>query len=331
MSSKPKIVVLGGGTGTFTVLSGLKKYDVDLTAVVSVADDGGSTGILRDELGVLPPGDIRQCLVALAAGDDVLRTLFTYRFHEGSLSGQNFGNLFLSALEKITGDPLAAVREAHRILQVKGRVLPVSSQASCLFAELMDGTIVEGEHAIDQTDRPRSPIRRCFLSPSIRANPEALAAIREADAIVMGPGDVYTSLIPVLLIEGVIEALAASQGRRLFVINLMTKKGQTDGYGAVKFCETVLQYCSPARLDAVFINNDLPTQDLLDRYTVLGERVVIDDIDESGCLCKSVIRKSFLAKDNVKSVAGDKLRRSLIRHDSERLAESIVEFIAENR
>lgn len=317
---KKKIVVLGGGTGTFTVLSGLKRYPIDISAIVSVADNGGSTGILRDELGVLPPGDIRQCLVALSAGDDVLRNLFNYRFHEGSLAGQNFGNLFLSALEKVSGDPLTAIREAHLILNVRGRVIPVSSVASNVFAELQDGTVVEGEHAIDTTEL-RTRIQRCFLSPSVPANPDAVQAIAEADVIVLGPGDLYTSLIPVCLVDGVCQALAASSAKKVYVVNLVTKKGQTSGFTAKTFCDVLSAHLGPAKIDDVIVNNASPQAELLAKYEQSGDRLVEDDADG---MPFRVHRAPLLAETIIDRIPGDRIQRSLLRHDPMKLAEAIL-------
>ena len=320
---KPKIVVLGGGTGTFTTLSGLKAHDVDLTAVVSIADDGGSTGRLRDELGVLPPGDIRQCLVALASGDDGLRHLFNYRFSEGSLDGHHFGNLFLSALEKIYGNPIQAISAAHRILRVKGRVIPVSAQASSLFAELEDGTVVEGEHAIDIKDNQRAEIRDCFLDPVVIANPEALEAIAEADAIVLAPGDLYTSLVPVLLVQGVTEAIAECKGPVVYVLNLVAKPGQTNGYTAKKFIEKLKKYINPAKIDTVIINSAPIPEAVLARYTKVGEHIIKDDLNGEF----KIFREDVLAENIARPIAGDRLERSLLRHDPVKLAKVIINVI----
>jgi len=306
------------------VLSGLKRYPVDLSAIVSIADNGGSTGVLRDELGVLPPGDIRQCLVALAAGDDVLRRLFMYRFHEGTLSGHNFGNLFLSALEKVTGNSLSAVHEAHRILNVNGRVIPVSSVASNLFAELHDGVVVEGEHAIDNPEGMRAGIKRCFLSPSVPANPGALEAIGRADMIVMGPGDVYTSLIPALLVDGIREAIAESRAKIVYAMNLMTKRGQTDGCTARQICEVVNGVLETSRIKTVILNSATLPEELIQKYAVAGEQPVGDDLLESEMV---VLRRPLLAYEAVASRPGDMLRRSLMRHDSGRLAEALMECL----
>ncbi len=322
---RPHIVVLGGGTGTFTVLSGLKRFPTNLTAVVSMSDNGGSTGILRDELGVLPPGDIRQCLVALAEGDDTLRALFTYRFAEGSLAGHNVGNLLLSVLERICGDPLSALREAHRILNVRGKVIPVSAQASNLHAELEDGSIVKGENAIDTTERPRSAIKRCFLEPRVAANPEALQALRTADLIVIGPGDLYTSLVPVLLVDGIAEVIAQSRASTLYVMNLVTKRGQTDGYTASRFCQVIAAYLGPARLDGVLVNSGEFPEDIRERYEAMGEFAVTDDLMESSLF--QIHRLPLINDQGIEAVAGDRVKRSLLRHNSERLAQAILQFI----
>lgn len=321
---RKRIVVLGGGTGTFTVLSGLKKHDVDLSAIVSIADNGGSTGILRDELGVLPPGDIRQCLVALSEGDSTLRDLFTYRFHEGSLSGHTFGNLFLSALEKLTGNPLSAVSAAHRILRVRGNVIPVSAQSTNLFAELEDGSVVEGEHAIDAPTESRAQIRRCFLSPAVEANAEALSAIRCADLVVLGPGDLFTSIIPVLLVDGVAQALTEGRARIVYIANLVTKRGQTVGYTAKKFCDTIQSILSPALLTDVVLNTGVPDQEIVQRYHDAGEECVRDDLNDEPY---RIWRADLVSRAVATTANGDRLARSLLRHDSALLAKKLLELL----
>lgn len=318
---RKKIVVMGGGTGTFTVLSGLKHYPVDLSAIVSIADNGGSTGILRDELGVLPPGDTRQCLVALSAGDDILRSLFNYRFAEGSLSGHNFGNLFLSALEKVTGDSLSAIREAHRILNVKGRVIPVASKSAQLFAELEDGKVIEGEHAIDEMEGERAPIARCFLSPAVEANPEAVEAIESADAIILGPGDLYTSIMPILLVDGIREALARSNGQRIFVLNLVTKHGETDGYTAKAYVDVIASAIQPGSINTVLVNTEQPPESILARYEKAQEYPVIDDLEGTSY---RAVHAPLLSDDIQEPKPGDHLHRSLLRHDPIKLAEAIL-------
>jgi uncharacterized cofD-like protein len=323
-SGKPRITVLGGGTGTFTVLTGLKKYPVDLSAVVSSADDGGSTGVLRDELGVLPPGDIRQCLVALSSADEIMRRVFSYRFTRGAFSGHALGNIFLSALEDLCGNPLEAVRQAHQLLRVRGRVIPVSATASNLYAQLADGTVVRGEHAIDEPAEERAAIETCFLDPHVDANPEALDAIRQADLLVMGPGDLYTSLIPVLLVDGIADAVAECRGKRVFVVNLMTKKGQTDGYSARRFVDVVRPYVAPADIDAVVLNSEATPKDVLERYAEFGEHPVTDDF---GADDPHAIRAPLVSDRIAKTSDSDKLRRSVLRHDADKLAKALMGFV----
>lgn len=324
ITTMKRVVVLGGGTGTFTVLSGLKKHPIELAAVVSIADNGGSTGVLRDELGVLPPGDIRQCLVALSEGDDILRRLFTYRFHEGSLSGHTFGNLFLSALEKITGNSLAAVAEAQRILNVRGRVIPVSAYASNLYAELTDGTVIEGQHEIDEAAGERAAIRRCFLSPSVQANPEAISAIQEADLLVMGPGDLFTSLIPVLLVDGIASAIARASAKVVYIMNLVTKHGQTDGYTATRYLETVEAAMQGRSIDYCLLNTQQPPVDIQNRYEEAGETVVKDDVSRPQTM---VLRQPLLSEGTTVPIKGDVIRRSLLRHDPERVADVLASLL----
>jgi len=320
-----RIVVLGGGTGTFTVLTGLKRHPVDLSAVVSIADNGGSTGVLRDELGVLPPGDIRQCLVALSSGDEMMRRVFSHRFSRGSLQGHTLGNLFLSALEELCGNPLEAVKQAQQILRVRGRVIPVSPQASNLYAELEDGTVVEGEHAIDEPSAQRAAIDRCFLDPPVMATPDAVDAIRQADIVVMGPGDLFTSLIPVLLVDGVSDALAESQAKLVYVLNLVTKSGQTDGYTARRFCETVDQYIDPARLDTVLMNTATPSPAILKRYEKANDQLVTDDLQD---VPWQVVRAPLISERLAGAAMGDKLKRSVLRHDPAKLAAAILSAIS---
>jgi uncharacterized cofD-like protein len=315
-----RIAVLGGGTGTFTVLTGLKKHSIELSAIVSMSDGGGSTGILRDEMGVLPPGDLRQCLVALSDADQELRDLFLYRFSNESLAGHNFGNLFLSALEKIIGDPIKAVEAAHRILRVKGNVIPVSSIASHLSAVLEDGTVLNGEHRIDERLPFRSPIHQCELNPAVQANPDAIEAIRNADAIVISPGDLFTSIIPVLLVEGIASALSQTQATIIYVVNLVTKPGQTDGYDAAQHLSTLCTYLK-RHPDVVIMNSAKPSHALRERYEAQDERLVEGTVDAERY---RIISAPLIADAIQEQTTGDRLTRSLLRHDPDRLALAIL-------
>src|SRR3989344_61455 len=261
------IVVIGGGTGTFMVLSALKNYPVNLTAIVSMADDGGSTGILRDQYGVLPPGDVRRALVALSEDNGKLRELFNFRFQNGDFNGHNFGNIFLSSLEKITGNFAGAVEEASKILNVKGNVIPVTLNNVRLHARLRDGTLIKGETNIDiPSGRSVAPIEKVWLKPKAKISSNAKKAIANADAIVIGPGDLFTSLIPNLLVSGVPEAIKKSKAQKIFVCNLMTKFGETHNFLAQDFVDALESYLGKNVLDFVIFNKTKPSIHILRKY-----------------------------------------------------------------
>lgn len=322
---KPRIVVAGGGTGTYTVLIGLKKHPVDLSAITSSADSGGSSGALRDDYGMLPPGDNVQCLIALSECDPILRDVFSHRINgDGGVSGHRLGNLFLLALNQISNDPLKAMHAAHEILRVRGRVIPVSAHPAELCAELEDSSILVGEHAIDTTSGPRPPIARCFLSRPVEPNQEALEAIERADALVIGPGDLYTSLVPVLLVNEIAETIARSRAKRIFVMNLATKRGETDGYAASRFVRVIEDHLS-AKLDHVIVNAVPASETLLERYRKAGEPPVENDLADT-----NVLRAELLSDKIVEPIKGDQVRRSLLRHDSAKLASAIMHCVIES-
>ena len=262
MKKRPKIVVIGGGTGTYTVLTGFRDFPVDLTAIVSMFDSGGSSGRLRDEFGILPPGDVRQALLALSklpVDKLILRQLLDYRFSNGiGLKGHSFGNLLLTALTEITGRSDLAIEQAAKILDVQGQVLPVSLDNCHLCARLEDGTIIKGETNIDiRRVRPQLKILDVFLDPPARIFSGAKKAILEADLIILGPGDLYTSTIPNLLVEGVCQAISRSQAKVFYVCNLMTKHGETDGFLVSDFIREIQRYLGSAakKLKKVLVNN----------------------------------------------------------------------------
>lgn len=262
-----KIVVIGGGTGTFVVLSALRDYPVELSAIVSMADNGGSTGRLRDQYGVLPPGDVRRALVALSNTSHILRDLFNYRFNAGDLHGHNFGNIFLSALEKITGNFSDAVNVASNILNIRGKVIPVTLENINLYAQLADGVVIKGETNIDiPKHNPTIPIERVWLSSQAKINPEAKRAILAADMIVIGPGDIFTSIIPNLLVGGVIELIKKSKAKKVYICNLMTKFGETHGFKAKDFVCAIEKYLGSDILDYAVFNNREPSTVILNRY-----------------------------------------------------------------
>ena len=315
---KKKIVVVGGGTGNHTTLSGLKYEDCDLTAVVAMTDSGGSSGRLRAELGQLPPGDIRQCLVALAPDDRssaLMARLLDYRFNAGSgLNGHSFGNLFLTALTEITGNTATAIEEASRMLSIRGTVLPVTLSKSTLVARLKDGSSVVGEANIDQrSEKLDVPIDYVYLEPKAYAYPPVLEAIETADAIIMGPGDIYTSILPNLLVEDVSEAIKSSNALKICLCNLMTKRGESDGFNASDFVNLIREYLgTTSPLDYLVVNSAPYPERLLQRYSSSGQYPVDVDLTECSKMVKNVVREPLLS-------AG-----VYLRHDPHALASTIM-------
>ena len=317
-----KVVTIGGGTGHFVVLSGLKRFDIDLTAVVTMSDSGGSSGRLRDELGGLPPGDLRQCMVALAPDEEsgrLLRQLFNYRFKKGEgLEGHSFGNLFLTALEDLCGGMAKAVEEASSLLHIRGRVLPSTLSDSHLHALLKDGTELCTEHAID--DRAESngvAIEHVFLKPHAVAHAPAVDAICQADIVVLGPGDLYTSVLPTILIEGIGEALRSTSAKRVLVCNLMTKPGETDGFRLSRFLREIYRYAGSGSLDYVLVNTERVSTEAVSYYLEEGSEPVVADLEESRDLVRNVVGRPLLARGN------------LVRHDPAKLADALMEILEE--
>lgn len=260
LSRGPRVVVLGGGTGLSTLLQGIKFFTSNITAIVTVTDTGGSSGRLRDEMDVLPPGDIRNCLVALADAEPLIRNLFQYRFQEGEgLTGHSFGNLFITALSKVTGDFEKAIRASSKVLAIRGRVIPSSLEKVTLVGEFADGSVAEGETTITEQ---RKPLARIRLKPAdCAATPEALDAIENSDLIILGPGSLYTSILPNLLIREVRDALLKSEATRVFVINIMTQPGETDGFSAYDHLRVLLEHTDPRLIDVCVVNvSTIPTE-----------------------------------------------------------------------
>lgn len=322
-----KVVTIGGGTGSFTLLSGLKEYPIELAAIVSMADDGGSTGVLRDELGVLPPGDVRQCLVALSDSSEKLRELMNYRFEEGGLSGHSFGNLFLSALEKIEGGFVGGVSEAAKILNVKGAVIPVTATDTSLKICLKDGKTLSGEHEVNTSLKVgKIGIERVFLDPKARANKEAVEKILGADLIIIGPGNHYCSIIPNLLVDGIPQAIRKSKAKVVYNCNLVNKRGHTDGYTLDDYVEEINGFLGGERVDFVTFNTKMPAKSVLERYSKENGELVVFDPERSSERRYRVIKADLLSKKNVQYSAKDKIAstRSYIRHDTERLAKVLM-------
>ncbi|MDD5621094.1 MAG: YvcK family protein [Candidatus Pacebacteria bacterium] len=319
-TKKKRIVVMGGGTGTFTVLSGLKKYPLDLSAIVAMADDGGSTGILRDELGVLPPGDVRQCLVALSSSDKLMRDLINYRFANGHFQGHSFGNILLSALEKVTGSFDQAVEKASDILRIHGKVIPATLDKVRLVAEFEDRKII-GEGKISESNL--HGLKRIYLSPKARGNKKAIEAIGNADAIVIGPGNFYSSLIPNMLVFRIPQAVKKSKAIKIYVCNLMTRNGQTSDFTVKVFAEKIEKYLG-CKLDYVIFNTKIPDSSLLKKYSLEGEKITAIDM---GLDKKKFIGADLISRKLPKISNQDMLKRTLIRHNPDKLAKIILELI----
>lgn len=284
MMHRLNLIAIGGGTGLSTLLSGLKHYVypagtpiggeprttlAQLTALVTVTDDGGSSGRLRDEFQILPPGDVRNCLVALAEDTQLLTRLFRYRFRgRGQLGGHSFGNLFLTALTEVTGDFLEAIKLSSEVLAIKGRILPSTMSNVHLEAELEDGTVIQGESNITKAPRPIRTLR--LNPPNCYPLPETLEAIAQADLIVIGPGSLFTSLIPNLLVKGIPEAIAASSAKKIYVCNIMTQPNETINYTVEDHVQRILEYCPEIALDAVIINSQLVSEALRQKYLADG-------------------------------------------------------------
>lgn len=310
-----KIVVLGGGTGLASLLRGLKPITSNLVAVVTVCDDGGSSGRLSKDLGMLPPGDIRNCLVALADDESLLGELFSYRFQDGhGLSGHSFGNLFLAALTSVVGDFEEAIQVSSQVLASRGKVLPTTLDTVTLCARLKDGRLIRGESAIPEA---RGKVDHVFLDPPGSCpSPDVLSSLEAADAVILGPGSLFTSVIPNLLVEGVEEALRQLTVPRIYVCNVMTQPGETDGFGAADHLEALEKHIGSGLVDIIVINIATPSEEMLRRYEEQGARPVEPQL-------------ARLEKMGVEIVGANLLSdKDLVRHDSERLATTLVDLMA---
>jgi len=323
-----KIVTISGGTGGYMLLSGLKKYTSDISAVVAMTDNGGSTGELRDELGVLPPGDVRQCLVALSEASTELRALMNYRFTEGGLKGHNFGNLFLSALEKTHKNFLEGIDTAMGILKVRGRVIPVTGSNADLVMELGNGKLIEGEDAIDHSLFQKEGVKKLFFKTKVKANPVAVQSILNADMVVIGPGDLYGSILANLILPEISEALKKTKAKIVFNANLTNKKGQTEGFDVDDYVTEIEKVIGKGCIDFVVFNTQKPAVKLLQKYKEQEGTGFLVEFHEKKKNDRSfrLIRGSFLKSGEAKGVKGDTLAssRSFIRHDSDKLAEIIM-------
>jgi uncharacterized cofD-like protein len=313
----PKIVAVGGGTGLSVLLNGLKEYTSNITAVVTVADDGGSSGRLRQQFDILPPGDIRNCLVALADASTLMRDLFQFRFEQGSeLAGHSFGNLFITVMTRLTGDFEKAVKETSKVLALRGQVLPSTLSNVTLVAQHKDGSITEGEQKIPLA---RLPIEQVFLKPAEpAATPEAIRAIEDADIIILGPGSLYTSIIPDLLVKDITQSIVNSKATKVYVCNIMTQPGETQGYNASAHIKILVRHSHPRLIDYCIVNNGTVSQDILSRYENDGAYLVINDRKNIENMGYRVIAEDIVSVEN-----------NVIRHDPAKLAKIIFGFTEE--
>ncbi|EKE04281.1 MAG: hypothetical protein ACD_20C00089G0001 [uncultured bacterium] len=311
----PKIVAIGGGTGLSTILKGLKHITNNITAVVTVGDDGGSSGRLREEMGVLPPGDIRNCIAALADEEDLVTELFQYRFKAGNgLEGHSFGNLFLSALCAITGDMVTAVKESSKVLAIRGQVLPATLDDMRLVAEMEDGRVIMGESHIPEAG---GKIKKLRTEPAnLHPLEDAVLAIEAADIIILGPGSLYTSIIPNLLIEDITEAISNSKAKKICICNIMTQPGETDDFSAADHVQAILEHANYKNIiDAVFVNDSLP-KNLALKYKAANSIPVKLDIENLKKLGVKVVIKRLIEKN----------KDGLVRHSPRRLARAVYHW-----
>ncbi|MDO8488575.1 MAG: YvcK family protein [Candidatus Omnitrophota bacterium] len=317
LSRGPHIVAIGGGTGLSVLLSGLKDYSSNISAVVTVADNGGSSGRLRQQFDVLPPGDIRNCLVALADAPALMRDLFQFRFDKNSeFSGHSFGNLFLTVMTRLTGDFEKAIKETSKVLALRGQVIPSTLGDVTLVAHYHDGSTVVGE---DQIPKARKLISKVSLTPELPlATPDALKAIKDAQIIVLGPGSLYTSIIPNLLIKEISKAISESEAIKVYVCNVMTQPGETDGYSVCDHIKALVKHSHARILDYCLVNNGEVSQEILGRYSKDNSTLVINDRKKVEGLGYRIVEEDF-------SMIAD----GVIRHDAEKLAKIILSFIEE--
>lgn len=314
---RPKLVVIGGGTGLSVLLRGLKEFDVDITAVVTVADDGGSSGRLRNALDMPPPGDIRNCLVALADTEPLMEKLWQHRFKSGEgLAEHSFGNLFIAAMTDVTGDFETAIRETSRVLAVRGRVLPVVSRAVILKAHMTDGTVVAGESRIPSVGKK---IRRVEIEPAdVEPLPGVLEALREADGIIFGPGSLYTSIMPNLLVPGIVDVIRASKASKFYICNVMTQPGETDDYTASQHVKAIYDHVGDNLFDYVLVNSASIPPAVIEQYREKMAAPVAADTANLQQMGLNVVARNFLHY------------AIYARHDARRISEHILSILTKD-
>lgn len=328
-----KITVIGGGTGTTSVLKGLKKIpDLDISVIVTMMDDGGSQEVVRKVFGLLPVSDIRKSILALSeCKEEGLEKIFAYRFAKGeNLKGHTVGNLIMIALAKIVKSEEKAIDEICEVLKTKGSVIPVTKKMCTLVAKYTDGRTRRGEHQIDQAKNyKKEKILYVETKPIVRANPKAIEAIRNADFIIAGPGDLYTTTIPNFLVQGIPKAMKASKGKFIYISNLMTKKGQTRNLTVSGLIREISRYSGRIPNFIVLNNGDIP-QKILDKYLKVGDFPIVDDLKKNNKNFE-VLRDDIIKKDEIKREKGDELVRSLVRHDEKKLAKVLIKIFNEKK
>lgn len=324
------VVVIGGGTGAFTVLSGLKKYSdkINISAIISMMDSGGSNRVIRDEFGLLPTSDIRQAIIALSSekADEIIRELFTYRYSQGTgISGMTFGNLFMAALTDIYGSQEKAIEKTSKLLAVKGKIIPVTFDDVHLVASYDNGMQILGEHYIDEPNEiiGKAKITEIKTIPIASANPKALEEIKKADLIILGPGDLFTSTICNFVVKDIANSIKTSKAKIVYIMNLMTKFGQTTNFKASDHIVQIEKYIG-RKVDYCLVNNKKLSKSHISWYEKFNSAVVKDDLDKINL---KVIRRNFISEFVHKKHKDDKLFRSLVRHDANAIAKTILEIV----
>jgi uncharacterized cofD-like protein len=322
ISGGPKVVAIGGGTGLSVLLRGIKRYTSNITAIVTVSDDGGGSGVIREDMGILPPGDIRNCIVSLANTEPIMEQLMQYRFKEGSLRGQSFGNLFIAAMNDICGSFDAAVREVSSVLAVTGKVLPVTLDNIVLYAELEDGTVIKGESQIPiKQQAANKRIKRVFLEPSnCKPLPVALKEIQEADVIILGPGSLYTSILPNILVNNMAKAINSSTAMKIYVSNIMTQQGETIGYSLSEHIRAINDHGNKLLIDYAIANTGKIPQALLNKYKSEEASPVLIDYDIIADMGIKVLGGNFVSIED-----------GYLRHNFDELARQIFKLLNEEK
>ncbi len=321
------IVIIGGGTGTSVLLQGLRSFSVDPTVIVGTSDNGGSGGRLREELGILPVGDIRQCVLAMGAFSEMERALWRHRFTKGSVDGHCVGNVLLASLFSSAPNVASALERIHKLWKLSGSIVPMTDVATTLCARYSDGMVITGEHAIDEPEKLHGGIERVYLKEKVRFSANAAVALRRAKFIVIAPGDLYTSALPPLLPIGATAAVAKSRASIILVASLMSKRGQTDGFTLSRLVSEVDQYLAPRSVAVVVVYTTPIPAAIIRQHQTLGEHPIIPDAEHLSLRGKRLVRAAVLAPFMRERVAGDRLRRSLVHHDPQKLARVLMKIL----